>query len=137
MNDESRRAEPALPDLFFFLLVRDSPNPFKRKLRTNVFVEPGIEIDMNCEICGGTKCPTCKHSGWVEILPGGMVHPNVLRAGGIDPDEWSGFAFGLGLTRLAMMKFGIRDIRVLTSGDLRPIVSPTRLGGNDIIGTQG
>jgi hypothetical protein len=65
----------------------------------------------------------------VEILPAGMVHPNVLRAGGIDPDQWSGFAFGLGLTRLAMMKFGIRDIRVLNSGDLRPIVSPARLGG--------
>jgi len=94
------------------------------------FVEPGIEIDMNCEICGGKKCPTCKQSGWVEILPAGMVHPNVLRAGGIDPDEWSGFAFGLGLTRLAMMKYGIRDIRVLNSGDLRPIVSPTRMGGS-------
>jgi len=93
------------------------------------FVEPGIEIDMNCRICGGTGCPTCKQSGWVEILPAGMVHPNVLRAGGIDPDQWSGFAFGLGLTRLAMMKFGIRDIRVLNSGDLRPIVSPARLGG--------
>lgn len=93
------------------------------------FVEPGIEIDMNCRICGGRGCPTCKHSGWVEILPAGIVHPNVLRAGGIDPNEWSGFAFGLGLTRLAMMKFGIRDIRVLNSGDLRPIVSPARLGG--------
>lgn len=93
------------------------------------FVEPGIEIDMNCRICGGTGCPTCKQSGWVEILPAGIVHPNVLRAGGIDPDEWSGFAFGLGLTRLAMMKYGIRDIRVLNSGDLRPIVSPARLGG--------
>jgi phenylalanyl-tRNA synthetase alpha chain len=84
---------------------------------------------MNCRICGGRGCPTCKQSGWVEILPAGMVHPNVLRAGGIDPDVWSGFAFGLGLTRLAMMKFGIRDIRVLNSGDLRPIVSPARLGG--------
>ena len=93
------------------------------------FVEPGIEIDMNCEICGGKKCPTCKHSGWLEILPAGMVHPNVLRAGGIDPGEWSGFAFGLGLTRLAMMKYGIRDIRVLNSGDLRPIVSSFRLTG--------
>ncbi len=93
------------------------------------FVEPGIEIDMNCRICEGRGCPTCKHSGWIEILPAGMIHPNVLSAGGIDPDQWSGFAFGLGLTRLAMMKFGIRDIRVLNSGDLRPIVSPARLGG--------
>ncbi len=93
------------------------------------FVEPGLEIDMNCRICGGKGCPTCKNSGWVEVLPAGMVHPNVLRAGSIDPDEWSGFAFGLGLTRLAMMKYGIRDIRVLNSGDLRATVSPVRLGG--------
>lgn len=93
------------------------------------FVEPGIEIDMNCQICGGKGCPTCKHSGWVEILPCGMVHPNVLRAGKIDPEEFTGFAFGLGLTRLAMMKFGIRDIRVLNAGDIRALVSPRRLGG--------
>ncbi len=93
------------------------------------FVEPGIEIDMNCQICGGKKCATCKQSGWVEILPAGMVHPNVLRAGGIDPEEYTGFAFGLGLTRLAMMKFGIRDIRVLNSGDLRALVSAERLAG--------
>lgn len=93
------------------------------------FVEPGIEIDMNCQICNGKGCPTCKHSGWLEILPAGMVHPNVLRAGGIDPDKYTGFAFGLGLTRLAMMKYGIRDIRVLNSGDLRPIVCPERFGG--------
>jgi len=93
------------------------------------FVEPGIEIDMNCEICGGAGCATCKQSGWIEILPAGMVHPNVLKAGGIDTAEFTGFAFGLGLTRLAMMKYGIRDIRVLNSGDLRPLVSPRRLSG--------
>ena len=92
------------------------------------FVEPGIEIDMNCQICGGSGCATCKRSGWVEILPAGMVHPNVLRAGGIDPEEFTGFAFGLGLTRLAMMKYGIRDIRVLNVGDLRAIVAPEQLG---------
>lgn len=83
------------------------------------FVEPGFELDLNCMICGGKGCPTCKHSGWVELLPCGMVHPNVLRAGDIDPEEYTGFAFGLGLTRLAMMKYGINDIRVLNSGDLR------------------
>lgn len=83
------------------------------------FVEPGFELDLNCMICGGKGCPTCKHSGWVELLPCGMVHPNVLRAGGIDPEEYTGFAFGLGLTRLAMMKYGINDIRILNSGDLR------------------
>ena len=93
------------------------------------FVEPGLEIDMNCQICGGDGCATCKQSGWIEVLPCGMVHPNVLTAGGIDPNEYTGFAFGLGLTRLAMMKYGIRDIRVLNSGDLRALVSPERLGG--------
>jgi phenylalanyl-tRNA synthetase alpha chain len=101
------------------------------------FVEPGIEIDMNCRICDGRGCPTCKHSGWVEILPAGMVHPNVLRAGNIDTEKYTGFAFGLGLTRLAMMKYGIRDIRVLNSGDLRPIVSPERLGGPIIAPKRG
>jgi len=83
------------------------------------FVEPGFELDINCQICGGKGCPTCKHSGWLELLPCGMVHPNVLKAGGIDPEEYKGFAFGVGLTRLAMMKYGIRDIRELNSGDLR------------------
>ena len=85
------------------------------------FVEPGFELDLNCLICGGEGCPTCKHSGWIELLPCGMVHPNVLRSSNIDPDEFTGFAFGLGLTRLAMMKFGISDIRVLNSGDLRSL----------------
>lgn len=96
------------------------------------FVEPGIEIDMNCQICDGAGCATCKHSGWLEVLPAGMVHPNVMRAGRIDPETYTGFAFGLGLTRLAMMKYGIRDIRVLNSGDIRPIVSPRRLRGPEI-----
>ncbi len=93
------------------------------------FVEPGIEIDMNCEICDGKGCATCKQSGWIEVLPAGMVHPNVLRAGGIDTERYTGFAFGLGLTRLAMMKYGIGDIRVLNSGDLRALVAPDRLYG--------
>ena len=88
------------------------------------FVEPGFELDMSCAICEGTGCPTCKRSGWVEILPCGMVHPNVLRFGGIDPKAYTGFAFGLGLTRLAMMKYGIQDIRALNTGDLRAIVAP-------------
>ncbi len=83
------------------------------------FVEPGFELDIQCLICGGPGCPVCKQSGWVELLPCGLVHPNVLRSGGIDPDEWSGFAFGLGLTRLVMMRYGIDDIRHLASGDLR------------------
>ena len=83
------------------------------------FTEPSYEMDITCTICGGKGCPTCKNSGWIELIPGGMVHPNVLRAGGIDPSIYNGFAFGIGLTRLAMMKYKISDIRVLNSGDIR------------------
>jgi phenylalanyl-tRNA synthetase alpha chain len=83
------------------------------------FVEPGFELDIQCLICGGPGCPVCKQSGWVELLPCGLVNPNVLRMSGIDPEEWGGFAFGLGLTRLAMMRYGIDDIRQLQGGDLR------------------
>jgi phenylalanyl-tRNA synthetase alpha chain len=83
------------------------------------FVEPGFELDIQCLICGGPGCAVCKQSGWVELLPCGLVHPNVLRSSGIDPDEWNGFAFGLGLTRLAMMRYGIDDIRQFQGGDLR------------------
>ncbi len=83
------------------------------------FVEPGFELDIECLICGGKGCSVCKNTGWVELLPCGLVHPNVLIEGGINPDKWSGFAFGLGLNRLAMMKYGINDIRWFESGDLR------------------
>ena len=83
------------------------------------FVEPGFELDIQCLICGGPGCAVCKQSGWVELLPCGLVHPNVLRQGGIDPAQWGGFAFGLGLTRLVMMRYGIDDIRHLQGGDLR------------------
>ena len=82
------------------------------------FVEPGFELDISCQICGGEGCPSCKHSGWLELCPCGMIHPNVLREGGIDPEVYTGFAFGLGLTRLAMMKYGVKDIRDLNSGAL-------------------
>lgn len=83
------------------------------------FVEPGFELDIKCLICGGKGCSVCKQVGWVELLPCGMVHPNVLKAGGIDSEKYSGFAFGLGLDRLVMMRYGIDDIRHLHSGDLR------------------
>ena len=83
------------------------------------FVEPGFELDINCLICGGKGCPVCKYSGWVELLPCGLVHPNVLRAGNVDPEEYSGFAFGMGLDRLVMMRYEVNDIRLFHSGDLR------------------
>ena len=85
------------------------------------FVEPGFELDISCLICGGEGCPSCKHSGWLELCPCGMIHPEVLKAGGIDPDEYTGFAFGLGLTRLVMMKYGIKDIRDLNSGSFKTL----------------
>ena len=85
------------------------------------FVEPGFELDISCQVCGGTGCPSCKNSGWLELCPCGMIHPNVLIAGGIDPEEYTGFAFGLGLTRLAMMKYGVKDIRTFNSGNLKAL----------------
>ncbi len=82
------------------------------------FVEPGFELDMKCLVCEGQGCGACGHSGWVETLPCGLVHSEVIKAGGLDPKEWTGFAFGLGSMRLAMQKFGIEDIRYLHSGNL-------------------
>jgi phenylalanyl-tRNA synthetase alpha chain len=98
---------------------------FKREVEVRLrpgffpFVEPGFELDIKCLICGGKGCSVCKQVGWVELLPCGMVHPNVLKSGGIDPEKHSGFAFGLGLDRLVMMRYGIDDIRHLHSADLR------------------
>jgi phenylalanyl-tRNA synthetase alpha chain len=83
------------------------------------FVEPGLEIDVSCTICQGKGCPSCKQGGWMEMIGAGMVHPNVLRAGGIDPLKFIGFAFGMGINRLVMLKYGIDDIRLFNSGDLR------------------
>jgi len=83
------------------------------------FVEPGFELDLRCLICEGKGCSVCKQSGWVELMPCGMVHPEVLRQGGVDPNIYSGFAFGLGLSRLVMMKYGIDDVRLLLSSDSR------------------
>lgn len=82
------------------------------------FVEPGFELDARCPFCTG-GCSVCKRSTWIELLPCGMVHPNVLKSGGIDPEQWTGFAFGLGLSRLVMLRCGIDDVRTLLSGDLR------------------
>jgi len=83
------------------------------------FVEPGLEVDFSCLLCGGKGCRVCKHTGWVEFMGAGMIHENVLKAGGIDPKKWQGWAFGFGLTRLVMMRHGIDDIRLILGGDLR------------------
>lgn len=83
------------------------------------FVEPGVNGEVTCFLCKGDGCRLCKKSGWLEVFGAGMIHPNVLREGGADPDVYSGFAFGFGLTRLVMLKYGIDDIRHLEGGDLR------------------
>ncbi len=113
-----------ISNLIFFMKTMLS-EVFQRDIKVRLrpgffpFVEPGFELDINCLICGGEGCPSCKHSGWLELCPCGMIHPEVLKAGGIDPEEYTGFAFGLGLTRLAMMKYGVKDIRDLNSGNLK------------------
>ncbi|MGE5371918.1 MAG: phenylalanine--tRNA ligase subunit alpha [Solirubrobacterales bacterium] len=83
------------------------------------FVEPGAEMDVSCVNCGGSGCRTCKGTGWLEILGAGMVHPNVLRSGGYDPEEVTGFAFGMGVERIAMLKYGVNDLRLFFDNDMR------------------
>lgn len=83
------------------------------------FVEPGLEVDIRCTRCQGSGCRICKHTGWLEVLGAGMVHPNVLRKGNIDPEEYTGYAWGLGIERLAILFFDIPDIRIFTENDLR------------------
>lgn len=83
------------------------------------FTEPSVEVDLSCFKCGGRGCSLCKDTGWIEVLGAGMVHPNVLRMGGYDPDVYTGFAFGTGLDRLAMFKYNIPDIRYLYTNDVR------------------
>ena len=83
------------------------------------FTEPSAEMDVSCSICGGKGCGVCKNSGWLEVLGCGMVHPNVLKNCGIDPDEYSGFAFGMGIERTAMLRYGVTDIRMFFENDMK------------------
>jgi phenylalanyl-tRNA synthetase alpha chain len=94
--------------------------PLETRLRPGFFpfVEPGFELDARCPFCA-TGCRVCKQSRWIELMPGGLVHPQVLRACGVDPEVYSGYAFGLGLSRIAMLRWGIDDVRWMMSGDLR------------------
>ena len=116
----------SISNLIYFMKTMLS-EVFKRDVKVRLrpgffpFVEPGFELDINCAICGGEGCPSCKNSGWLELCPCGMIHPNVLKEGGIDIEKYSGFAFGLGLTRLAMMKYGVKDIRDFNSGSLEAL----------------
>lgn len=116
----------SISNLIYFMKTMLSEvfqKPITVRLRPGFFpfVEPGFELDIQCHVCGGKGCPTCKQGGWIELCPCGMIHPNVLEMAGIDSEKYTGFAFGLGLTRLAMMKYGIKDIRVLNSGNLKAL----------------
>ena len=116
----------SISNLIYFMKTMLS-EVFKRDVKVRLrpgffpFVEPGFELDINCAICGGDGCPSCKNSGWLELCPCGMIHPRVLEEGGIDTEKYTGFAFGLGLTRLAMMKYGVKDIRDFNSGSLKAL----------------
>jgi len=104
------------------LMIRELfSNDAKIRFRPSYFpfTEPSFEVDMTCHICGGKGCPTCKGTGWIEILGSGMVHPNVLEMAGIDSKKYTGFAFGAGIERIAMLKYGITDIRDLYTNDIR------------------
>jgi len=98
---------------------------FKRKVEIRLrpsyfpFTEPSFEVDMLCTVCNGKGCSTCKKTGWVELLGCGIIHPNVIKNGGLDPEQWKGFAFGLSIDRPAMMKYKINDIRLFHSGNLK------------------
>ncbi len=94
------------------------------------FTEPSVEIDMSCIYCDGSGCSMCKPKGWITICGAGMVHPNVLRDSGYDPNEWQGFAFGFGAERLAMLKYGIEDMRIFHENDLRETVNFDRKAGD-------
>jgi len=104
--------EAMLRALFGDVRVRLRPSFFP-------YTEPSAEIDISCQSCGGAGCRTCKHTGWLEILGSGMVHPAVFEAVGYDPDEITGFAFGMGMERVAMLKYGVDDIRLFYENDLR------------------
>ena len=93
--------------------------PVRMRIGFFPFVEPGFEIDMGCLVCGGKGCSVCKNVGWIEIMPGGTPHPNVLRSAGLNPDEFTGFYVNIGLDRLVMMRYGVDDVRLFHSADLR------------------
>ena len=83
------------------------------------FTEPSAEVDVSCNLCGGKGCPVCKGTGWLEIMGCGMVDPNVLKANNIDSEKYSGFAFGMGIERIAMLKYGVKDLRLYLRNDVR------------------
>lgn len=109
--------EILIKSIFSKVFGRDVP--VRMRVGFFPFVEPGFEIDMGCLVCEQKGCSVCKHVGWIEVMPGGTPHPNVLRAANLDPDEYTGFYVNIGLDRLVMMRYGIDDVRLSHSGDLR------------------
>lgn len=108
------------------LWVKFFEAPVKTRFRPSFFpfVEPGLEVDIACISCRSTGCRLCKQSGWLEVCGAGMVHPEVLKNGGVDPQKYSGYAWGMGIERLTMLRYGIKDIRKFTENDLRSIPNP-------------
>ena len=104
---------------FYARAVFGPDRPLRLRPHHFEFTEPSVELDVTCGVCGGEGCRLCKHTGWLELLGGGMIHPNVLRNGGIDADRYSGFAFGMGVERLAILAYGIEDGRLLYENDVR------------------
>jgi phenylalanyl-tRNA synthetase alpha chain len=112
MADLKGTFEAMLTSLFGDVKIRLRPSFFP-------YTEPSAEVDISCRKCGGSGCPICKHTGWLEILGSGMVHPAVFEAVGYDPERVTGFAFGMGIERVAMLKYGVEDIRLFYENDLR------------------
>jgi phenylalanyl-tRNA synthetase alpha chain len=110
-----------LKQTLYFFVQELFGNTVKIRFRPSYFpfTEPSAEMDITCLICGGTGCNVCKHTGWVEILGCGMVHPNVLTNCGIDPNKYTGFAFGMGMERITMLKYQIKDLRLFSQNDVR------------------
>lgn len=107
-----------LEEFFCKLLKRKN---LKMRFRPSYFpfVEPGVEVDIHCSSCDGAGCSVCKHTGWLEVAGAGMVHPEVLKMGGVDPEEYTGYAWGFGIERLTMLRYGIRNIRLFLEDDMR------------------
>ena len=116
----------SIANLIYFMKTMLS-NVFGKEMKVRLrpgffpFVEPGFELDCSCIYCDGKGCPVCKQGGWIELCPCGMIHPHVLEMGGINPEEYQGFAFGLGLSRLTMMSFGINNIRKLNGANIKDL----------------
>ncbi len=103
----------------FLLVFFEKPLGVRFRPSFFPFTEPSAEVDMQCVMCSGKGCRVCKQTGWLEVMGCGMVHPNVLRMSGIDPEKYSGFAFGMGVERLAMLRYGVNDLRLFFDNDLR------------------